>query len=496
MKCNDVPPARLSVRNAVLLGALGIVTFHLAYLSDQLSPAILLFLYSLAALTKLPTGRASFYAGFGIGLAVYAPQLGFFWSIFGPPAVTLWAVLAFWVGLFLLLGDHARQRFPTPLAALAIPLLWTGIEYFRSELYYLRFSWLGAGFALSDGPACRLVALLGIYGVGFVLMALGAALTFLPRRGAIMGGAVALLTLALLNHVPVQKSARPTNAATNLIVAGVQVEFPADLEVPSLLDKALAACPAAQLFMLSEYTFDGPVPKRVRAWCKARQRYLVAGGKDVVGRSNYYNTAFVIGPSGDDVFKQAKSVPIQFFKDGLPAPERRPWDSPWGKLGICICYDLSYSRVTDDLIRQGSQALLVPTMDVVDWGEHQHKLHARVAPLKAAEYGVPIFRVASSGVSQIVDRSGQVNANVPFGAQETLIAGQLELGRPGQLPWDRYLAPLAAVCTGLFAGWLLAAAVAGRWERRIVQKAPPVEHACSAGVRKERGASRPFHQSS
>ncbi len=46
------------------------------------------------------------------------------------------------------------------------------------------------------------------------------------------------------------------------------------------------------------------------------------------------------------VFKQAKSVPIEFFQDGRPAAEQRLWHSPWGNLGICICYDLSYSRVT------------------------------------------------------------------------------------------------------------------------------------------------------
>ena len=97
-------------------------------------------------------------------------------------------------------------------------------------------------------------------------------------------------------------------------------------------------------------------------------------------------------------------MPIQFFKDGLPAREQRLWDSPWGKIGLCICYDLSYARVTDRLVRLGAQAMIVPTMDVVDWGQREHELHARVAPIRSAEYGIPIFRVASSGISQWTDR--------------------------------------------------------------------------------------------
>ena len=30
------------------------------------------------------------------------------------------------------------------------------------------------------------------------------------------------------------------------------------------------------------------------------------------------------------------------------------WDSPWGRIGFCICYDLSYRRVTDRLAALGA----------------------------------------------------------------------------------------------------------------------------------------------
>jgi apolipoprotein N-acyltransferase len=194
---------------------------------------------------------------------------------------------------------------------------------------------------------------------------------------------------------------------------------------------------------------------------------LVAGGKDVLSSSAFYDTAFVIGPTGKVVFQQAKSVPIQFFKDGLPAKLRRPWESPWGKLGICICYDLSYSRVTDDLVQQGIRALLVPTMDVSDWGRHEHELHARVAPLRAAEYGIPILRVASSGVSQFVDRSGQICASIPFGEQSKAFFGKVDLSHAARIPLDRYLAPFSTGVTALVACCLILTA-----KRRIAYSAP------------------------
>ena len=113
--------------------------------------------------------------------------------------------------------------------------------------------------------------------------------------------------------------------------------------------------------------------------------------------------------------------------------------------------------MTDELVRQGAQMLIVPTMDVADWGRHQHELHARVAPVRAAEYRIPIFRVASSGISQGVNQRGAVQSQAPFpGEGEMLFFGvNLSSGRRGSLPLDRWLAPFCVVVTGGFAVWLV-----------------------------------------
>jgi apolipoprotein N-acyltransferase len=227
------------------------------------------------------------------------------------------------------------------------------------------------------------------------------------------------------------------------------------------------------LIVLSEYTLDGEPTEQLKSWCRDNQKFLIVGGKDSSPGTNYYNTAFVISTNGEVVFKQVKSVPIQFFKDGLPAPEQKLWDSPWGKIGICICYDLCYTRVTDELVRQGAQMLIVPTMDVADWGRHQHELHARVAPVRAAEYGIPIFRVASSGISQGVDAWGRVRSSAPFpGEGEMIFFGvNLRPDRHGSLPLDRYLAPLCVGVTGLFVLWLAVTA----FRRKPAEKPQPAQ---------------------
>jgi apolipoprotein N-acyltransferase len=235
------------------------------------------------------------------------------------------------------------------------------------------------------------------------------------------------------------------------------------------LNGALKKNPDAQIFVLSEYTLQGPVPEPLKQWCRNNSRYLVVGGKDVVGTNanDYYNTAFVVGTNGEVIFKQAKTVPIQFFQDGRPAQKQEVWNSPWGKIGICICYDLSYTRVTDELVRQGAQLLIVPTMDVSDWGRREHELHALVAPVRSAEYGIPIFRLASSGISQAIAGGGYVVAKTSFEGSGEILSAKLRIPMSGSIPLDRYLAPF---CIAVTAAVLIILVFLSFQERRLREK--------------------------
>ncbi len=458
---------------AFALGA--VVGFHAAYTpahSGLLAFAIVGYVICLVQLARLQTARQSFCVGLAVGFACFAPQLECFWRIFGAFAIALWLVLAFWIALFLALAHLALARFGLKRGALLIPFLWTGLEYFRSELYYLKFAWLNVGFAFGTAQP------FGVYGAGFCVAALATVwlirsedLYHMTLRRLMIYLILLGILAALLVPTLAFEKAGPRMRA-NPLIAGVQLEFPNGSEIIQSLEKIVAQqseiklsrfkdTTNVDLIVLSEYTLDGEPTEQLRSWCRTNQKFLIVGGKDSSPGTNYYNTAFVISTNGEVVFKQVKSVPIQFFKDGLPAPEQKLWDSPWGKIGICICYDLCYTRVTDELVRQGAQMIIAPTMDVADWGRHQHELHARVAPVRAAEYGMPIFRLASSGISQGVDAWGRVRSSAPFpGEGEMIFFGvNLRPDRHGSLPLDRYLAPLCVGVTGLFVLWLAVTAI-------------------------------------
>jgi len=452
--------------------AVAAVAFHVAQLSPALGGFMVVFLFALLQLSRVSHRMTAMNNGWLLGLAVYAPHLGFFWTIFGPAAIALWLVLAFWLGLFLALLRLAREK-AGPVAALFVaPWLWMGLEYVRCEVNPLRFTWLTPGFAFSGHAWLAEFGGLGIYGLGAVLMAV-AALAAALRRGpaaAVLAGAV--LALGALDRFPPN---RPPDTAAELQVAGVQLEFPAELEVPLQLEKLRQRFPQVPLFVLPEYTFQDEPPKRVRDWCRRHGKYLIVGGKSPVGTNQFYNTAFVIGPDGNIVFQQVKAQPIQFMKDGLPAPAQRVWESPWGKIGLCVCYDLSYTRVIDELARQGARAVIAPTMDIEEWGDGQHRLHGRVAPMRAAEYRIPLFRVCSSGISQSVNRHGTVESTAPFPGPAEPITGTLHLGSPARRPLDRWLVwPGVALAGVLGVGGFLGALRGPRRDAAPPAGQPPV----------------------
>jgi apolipoprotein N-acyltransferase len=450
----------LDWKKSFLWLALAVACFHAAYTSLKFPAAGLLifgYAFGLVKLTDQPTVRRAFYFGLAAGFLCAVPQMFFFWKLFGPAAIPLWLVFAFWIGLFAAIVCGSIRRWGKVKAAWLIPIVWTGVEYFRSELYYFKFSWLNVGYVFPNYEFTPFLNY-GMYVVGFLIFAT-ASLFFCKASINRLWIEAFIILLCLLTafalFLELISAARFKSPNPPVLIVGVQMEFPPVALIPKMLDQAFAKNTNAPIFVLSEYTLDSPVPYLLKNWCREHSRYLVVGGKDFVTNDVYYDTAFVVGTNGEVIFQQAKSVPVQCFKDGLPATKQEVWNSPWGKIGFCICYDLSYTRVTDELVRQGAQLLIVPTMDVEEWGRHEHELHSRVAPVRAAEYGLPIFRVASSGISQAVTGGGQVIAQTSIPGSTEIFSAQLRLPVRGSLPLDRYLAPLCVGATGIITGALL-----------------------------------------
>jgi len=246
----------------------------------------------------------------------------------------------------------------------------------------------------------------------------------------------------------------PVEGSQSIALAGVQREDTYPDQVIADLDLALKQAPQAMLYVLSEYTYQGAPPEELLDWCRRNVRHVLVGGMERHSGEHmddfYFNMAYVVGPEGAVVHRQAKSVPIQFMDDGRPARRQTVWDGPLGRIGIGICYDMNYARIMDALIQQEAALLVIPAMDVMSWGEPAHRLSARLAAVRAAEYGVPLVRVASSGYSRIALPDGKLAGEIGVPGQGEVIQGEVALSTKGRRPLDRWLAwPCVAVTAGM-----------------------------------------------
>ncbi len=418
---------------------------------------VLLSLVFLLRLRRAVTGRRAFYGGLLVGLGIFVPQLFFFYSVFKllVLVVVLWLLLAVWIAAFVALARETEARFGKRWGLAAAPVLWMGLEFIRCEVWPLKFAWLTPGFVLPAEQFAGAFHWLGVYGIG-ALFVYAAAWVADTSRGPLKWLLPALLPLALM-LLPHAKT--PAEKGATLAVAGVQEEEPMPEDVIHNLDRALQQAPQAQLFVMSEYTYGEAPPKELLKWCREHERHVLVGGKDVIwlgnGDTEVYNTAFVIGPDGVVQHKQAKSVPIQFMNDGLPAKSRHVWDGPLGKIGIAICYDMNYARVTDELIQQGAALLVIPAFDSMSWGLRAHRLSAQLAAVRSAEYGVPLFRLASSGYSRIATPDGKIAVELGVPAQGQVIQGEVTLSAKGRRPLDRWLTWPCLVLTASLAIFLI-----------------------------------------
>ncbi len=384
-----------------------------------------------------------------MGLGIYSWHLRFFTNIFSWAALILWLILAFWIGLFMMLASHYQRRRPIPFQCFLLTAAWMALEYFRGELYFLKFTWATPGLAFTNLPGMSSLGMLGVYGMGGLCLFLAATSLFFPRKAQVIWVIFLTFLLGGFVHWKVPTISEPTSHRGQIQVGGLHLENPGSSWGLEKLDQFMGKHPDTDLLLLAEYSFFGPPPAALLHWCQSNQVYMIIGGTRPLENDSYYNTAFVISPEGKVVFEQAKSVPIQFFRDGLPAPHQKVWQSPWGPMGICICYDLSYTRVTDELIKQGAEMILVPTLDELHWGESQHRLHARIAPMRAAEYGVPILRVGACGISQAVRDDGSVQANTEFPGEHATISALISPSQESRIPWDRYLVWVCFAVTGI-----------------------------------------------
>ena len=377
-------------------------------------PLVLLSFPPLFLAATNTTPRRAFYLGMLQGMMAYGITLHWLFHIFGLRAISLFAIMALFTALFcLLLNFFTKQTNSAVLKVLLAATLWTAIEFYRSELFFLRFPWITPGSAL--GPTF-LSPILGVYGASF--LAIAASAGFMQRRTVPLA---LLLSLGMLCLGLFHPGRVEPDKAKSIAVTVVQGEECALETYVALTRTAHSESP--DLIVWPEYSLPYDVRKNVADFavltnlCAEMDAVLVVGTKTIVGPGDkdWHNTALILDKRGM-LGEYYKARPVHFFDDGMPGRQFKPTQTHLGAIATPICFDCDYSEVARKMVKLGAEFFAVPSFDAQSWSAGQHLQHALLFRLRAAETARWLACAASSGVSQVIDPHGNVRCSLaPMG---------------------------------------------------------------------------------
>ena len=464
-------PTALTTKYRVALVVLSAATLAAAFEPFCLWPLTWVGFAPLLVALRGASATMTRALAFLFGLVFYGATLHWLFRIFGPAAIALVAILAAATWAFGHLYWLAHRRLGPHWALAAAPVLWLGVDLFRSELWFFRFSWMQLGFSQVPAPSIlQLVSVTGVYGLTLTIVAANTGLAYLTIKRPLHGVVAAIgivVAAGLLGRIPVSEAPLGADA---FVAGAIQTEA-SDLDTDIELTEECAE-EGARLVVWPEYSLmeyplaDSSLLESIQGAARESSAYLIVGCKehiDPADEERYWNSAVVVGPTGDVLGSYHKNYPVQFFRDGVPGGEYPVFDTELGALGIAICYDMDFAPVFRRLVVNGAELVCVPTYDSHEWGELQHAQHSAMARARAVEARRWVVRATSSGISQIIDPRANVRESLSVG-ESGVVTARVEAVR-GLSLYCRVTYLLPYLCLALTVAFVLTEMGAWAWRQ-------------------------------
>lgn len=184
-------------------------------------------------------------------------------------------------------------------------------------------------------------------------------------------------------------------------------------------------------------SLEGPSIRRLADLAGRFRLAVVCGFPERRPGFRPYNSACVIGPDGTVVGAYRKTHLFdrepEFFSPGETLPV---FDTPFGPVGVAICYDLEFPEVPRILALRGARIVLNPTANMEPYAEYQ-VVYLRARAMENAIHVAAANTVGDDGVyryfgqSAAVDPQGRVLCRA--GGAEELLVADVDFGaRPRQ----------------------------------------------------------------
>lgn len=146
--------------------------------------------------------------------------------------------------------------------------------------------------------------------------------------------------------------------------------------------------------------------------------------------SEHQNKLIMIDSEGKRQFEYLKSKPIPGEK-AVKGEGTIKWiDTPFGRVGAVICYDMDFPGLIRQAGRNEIDIMLVPGYD---WREIA-PLHTYMASMRAIENGFSMVRSAKDGVSGAFDNRGRLlNISSDFTSDKKIMYSDVPIKRTGAL---------------------------------------------------------------
>lgn len=447
----------------------------------------------LAALSRRPSSRRTFFLGLFTGLIYFAGTL--YWTgtvvrVYGGlntvlaalVAAALVAFLSLYVALFAVVTGRLFSSIGAAPALAAAPLVWVTSEYARAYLF-TGFPWVLLGYSqVTVLPIAQLASLVGVFGLSGFVASVNAALALVVAgsgwRKRVAGVVAAVASVAIVaTWGQARISGGSLAIGTDSIRVGIiQGNVPQDekwdpARASEILGRYLrlsreAAASGAQLLVWPEsstpfFLEEDPVGRAAIADLAVETGTYILIGSDQVERGSparYYNAAFLVGPDGRtlDVYRKMHLVPfgeyvpladllffvsplVEAVSDFTPGDEATVMRVGRGSLSTAICYEVVYPDLVRQFVTGGAELLTTITNDAWYGYSSAPYQHFEQAVMRAIEQGRYLVRSANTGISAIVDPYGRILQRsglfetVTLTGEVSFLDGTTFYGRTGDL---------------------------------------------------------------
>lgn len=188
----------------------------------------------------------------------------------------------------------------------------------------------------------------------------------------------------------------------------------------------------------------GPAQQMLAQAAKDNRCWLIGGSICEKDAGRYYNTSYVYDPQGTLVAKHRKmhlfDIDIeggQYFKESdvlSPGDGITVFESPWGKIGLAICFDIRFADMAMAMVDKGARLLVYPASFNMSTGPRHWELLFRARAMDGQCYSIGVAPARdeqasyiSWGHSIVCDPWGSVVCDLGTEAQTRVVSIDLDV---------------------------------------------------------------------